>query len=707
MHTVAYDDGDVRVYHLPSRSYAVLPEPGAAEGGYNGSSGASAVGRRLLVEVTLPASPPLPAAGPAVAVTAAVPPRRFPSASPRAHHYRTLASASVVGYLPALDLHVLRYDDPLVTPAYVVAAGAAGLPKGNGGSPSPPGGSSTGGGGGFDFATDRLLRSVLYGTATTGAVAAALGSAGYLSPPVAEAITASTSATAITVAPAADAKPPATPAPSAAAAAYPGRAHEEATFLPARPGLAWPVDVAALPRGTRVLGRRVSVFVPYAPAPAVAEGGSGDAAAATPPPRYLGGFLQPGTVTEYLPRSYLPQLRATTAKAIDDDAVAATTDCGPSSAGDAGGGAHGYSITPWRADAVRAGGDGGGGTSLQVVSPTAPACGDTDATPPLPAHATRAASHVSALSLAAAVAAVDDLAATLAVGAAAGRDHTRHRPGSAHHRRQRHPLRPDPGAHVKVVFDDGTAVETALGRLVFTWLEDAVPCAALPPQALTHHAQLQPAEAERFGAASPLRDACAAATAGLEAALAPYNSCSANTLGGGPLPSSSSAASQLAAYAAATRLPLLRPAPGRVGLLNMGNTCWLGATLQAVAATTPLAAALLHSAFPRAIRVGNPGGLQGRMAVAVAELAAALWGGQAGLHAAVGDGGMDGSAPQSSHQSLPRMTHQAVAPAFVKGEIDEGRVWDCFTRTCHLFAVLSPLAPRTTKHPLPRSRSHL
>jgi ubiquitin C-terminal hydrolase len=74
------------------------------------------------------------------------------------------------------------------------------------------------------------------------------------------------------------------------------------------------------------------------------------------------------------------------------------------------------------------------------------------------------------------------------------------------------------------------------------------------------------------------------------------------------------------------RLPGRPPEPGAVGLLNLGNTCYLNSVLQAVSHVDALTAYCLDPGFANHLNTRNKLGMQGRMAVAFADLLQHLWG---------------------------------------------------------------------------------
>ena len=73
------------------------------------------------------------------------------------------------------------------------------------------------------------------------------------------------------------------------------------------------------------------------------------------------------------------------------------------------------------------------------------------------------------------------------------------------------------------------------------------------------------------------------------------------------------------------------PAPGVVGLVNMGNTCYLNAILQCLSHVQQLSAYVLDPAFSSHINISNKLGMQGRFAVAYHDLMEQLWGSQANV----------------------------------------------------------------------------
>ncbi|PWN42529.1 hypothetical protein IE81DRAFT_313348 [Ceraceosorus guamensis] len=64
---------------------------------------------------------------------------------------------------------------------------------------------------------------------------------------------------------------------------------------------------------------------------------------------------------------------------------------------------------------------------------------------------------------------------------------------------------------------------------------------------------------------------------------------------------------------------------GMTGLKNVGNSCYMNATLQCLSATVPLARFLLDGSYKRAINRVNPLGTQGALAEAFAQLIRVMW----------------------------------------------------------------------------------
>ena len=69
------------------------------------------------------------------------------------------------------------------------------------------------------------------------------------------------------------------------------------------------------------------------------------------------------------------------------------------------------------------------------------------------------------------------------------------------------------------------------------------------------------------------------------------------------------------------------PPRGWAGLVNMDNTCYMNATIQALAHCPPLIAPFLSGAFRGDVNPDNPLGQGGRLATAFASLASKLWAG--------------------------------------------------------------------------------
>ncbi|PWZ03562.1 hypothetical protein BCV70DRAFT_155655 [Testicularia cyperi] len=64
---------------------------------------------------------------------------------------------------------------------------------------------------------------------------------------------------------------------------------------------------------------------------------------------------------------------------------------------------------------------------------------------------------------------------------------------------------------------------------------------------------------------------------------------------------------------------------GMTGLKNVGNSCYMNATLQCLSATIPLARFLLDGSYRKAINKTNPLGTQGALAEAFAQLVRVMW----------------------------------------------------------------------------------
>lgn len=291
-HTVVYDNGDVRAYVMSTRTVRTLPEVGL-----------EAVDKRVAVELTLPV--PAVVAGGETTTTTGSTTIRDPSyyaqqqqqqpqpGAPR--RYRTLVCATVIGYEPVLDAHIVRYDEPVITPGYARVSQAAGTGTLFGrqsastsvGSAAATGASATARQA-DSISVDRLLRSVLQGTGTTQAVAKELARAGM----IAAHREISSGGTVASSAPADD--PP-------SFEAVPTRSFEEVAYLPAR-SLTWLVNSARLPADTKLLGRRVVVFEPHA---RDAADGSAAPASGTIPVRLAGGFFRHGTITAAQPVTVL------------------------------------------------------------------------------------------------------------------------------------------------------------------------------------------------------------------------------------------------------------------------------------------------------------------------------------------------------------------------------------------------------------------
>lgn len=65
--------------------------------------------------------------------------------------------------------------------------------------------------------------------------------------------------------------------------------------------------------------------------------------------------------------------------------------------------------------------------------------------------------------------------------------------------------------------------------------------------------------------------------------------------------------------------------PGRVGLANIGNTCYLNSAVQALSAVPQLRDFLLHRAYQQNLNIASRMGSGGRVAVALADLLELLW----------------------------------------------------------------------------------
>ena len=64
---------------------------------------------------------------------------------------------------------------------------------------------------------------------------------------------------------------------------------------------------------------------------------------------------------------------------------------------------------------------------------------------------------------------------------------------------------------------------------------------------------------------------------------------------------------------------------GITGLTNLGNTCFMNASLQCLSHSKPLTDYFLSKSFVNEINKNNPLGSKGRLAVAYYELLTALW----------------------------------------------------------------------------------
>lgn len=91
------------------------------------------------------------------------------------------------------------------------------------------------------------------------------------------------------------------------------------------------------------------------------------------------------------------------------------------------------------------------------------------------------------------------------------------------------------------------------------------------------------------------------------------------------------------------KIPGTPKGPGLVGLVNLGNTCYLNAILQVLGRVDSLTAYCLDDSFINQIKMDNKWGMQGRMAMSYTDILRHLWGD----------------------------TCIALAPAFIKGLLSE------------------------------------
>lgn len=66
-------------------------------------------------------------------------------------------------------------------------------------------------------------------------------------------------------------------------------------------------------------------------------------------------------------------------------------------------------------------------------------------------------------------------------------------------------------------------------------------------------------------------------------------------------------------------------ARGRVGLSNLGNTCFMNSCLQCMSNTIPLTEYFLSGFYAKEINVHNPIGTKGKLAKAYAKFIKAMW----------------------------------------------------------------------------------